>query len=224
MSVQCAKLKSPKDEILERMRRGDLKGFTKALSFHGSKIAYSVYEHKSLLEEACRRGIPADFVHEILKVWDKEKYDDILGRSLRFAVTEGNVDAVNELLGTKRPKRKGRVADVNAVNCEGLTALHLLCKQPKTDEEYVSNLLKCLDVLLSVPELEVNRITLMGKTAIYIAADNRHGDIVKRLLQNKDTLIDVDTIDEGGAREKIRKNFPELIDKLNAKEKTPKTY
>ncbi len=69
-----------------------------------------------------------------------------------------------------------KIADINKVDADGLTALHLACK---------GNHKSIVEKLLSMPSIDANKMDRDGNTALHLCITQSHLDIAVLLLEHK---------------------------------------
>ncbi|XP_066999976.2 transient receptor potential cation channel protein painless-like [Anabrus simplex] len=164
---------------------------------------YGKPHYSSCLEIACRQLGKEEFIRALLtKV--KPNINQIVPEPIHYAARIGNVEALEVLLKDKRTK-------VNAEDSSGRTALHVLAMNFK-DNEHSARFAQCVAMLLSRPDIDINRPNKKGFTALHEAVNFGSKKAVEVFLKYGETRLDLDSFQGHGrtAREVILLKYPEL--------------
>ncbi|XP_069678882.1 transient receptor potential cation channel protein painless-like [Periplaneta americana] len=194
------------EQLLESLLARDISKFSELLKNPNVNLVhkYGPPHWSSCLEIACRKAECEEFVRALLVSGVKPNINAIVPEPIHYAASKGNDKTLKVLLLDKRTK-------LNAVDSYGRTALHLAAKnfgQGENSARYE----RCIALLMSRSEMDVNRPNKKGCTAIYEAASYGGRDAVLAMLKHGSHVLDLDSARGIGrsAREVILERYPDL--------------
>jgi ankyrin repeat protein len=166
--VEFIKLKEARDILLDPVKRRN----------YDNSFKLGLYEDLSSSRKQLIEAIKtnnADDIKRAIKQAKQDRQFDInaeigrIGTFIHLAASLGHSNAVEVLIQTH--------ADVNVVNKDGNTPLHLAAIRADDDGADVTA------ELLEADDINVNAKNKAGNTALHIAAENNHKDTVESLLE-----------------------------------------
>lgn len=156
------------------------------------------------LEIACQHDGCEEFVRALLQAGVKPNVNTTVPEPIHYAASKGHDKTLKVLLWDKRTK-------VNAVDNFGRTALHLAAKNFGSGED-TERYERCIALLMSCSNIDVNHPNKKGCTAVYEAAYYGGQEAVLAMLRYGSHVLDIDSSNGVGksAREIIIERYPDL--------------
>ncbi|KAJ9598299.1 hypothetical protein L9F63_010977, partial [Diploptera punctata] len=197
---------SPQEKLLESLLFRDILAFRELVKHPevDPSYKYGKPHWSTCLEIASRLKDCAEFTKALLQAGVKPNLNTIIPEPIHYAASKGNDETLRILLLDKRTK-------INAVDSFGRTALHCAAKnfgQSNDAERYE----RCIALLISQPNMDVNRPNKKGCTAVYEAAHFGGKEAVVAMLKHGAHILDLDSSRGVGksARQVIIERYPDL--------------
>lgn len=207
----------PSSQLASAYRNQDMETFSELLSGSPPEVDpdhwFDDPNFATMLDLASRDEGRAEYVRVLLDAGaDPNRLNRVRKKApIHLAAEAGNAASLAQLLAAKG-------LDVNKQDSAGCTALHLAAKEDaaqsgRAREELQHRYRRCVQLLMQHPEVNVNKPSRKGHTAIHLAAIHATPDMVRLMLAAGGSRLDVDSYEDATgetARQLIAAKYPQL--------------